>query len=113
MNKYFDKEIVEGFVTGIEKYGIFVNLDEYSSGLIHISEISDKYVSDINKYVHVGEKIRVRIVDKDEENNHIKLSIKNLDYHIHEKNKHIKETGSGFDILRKSLDGWIEEKVKK
>ena len=44
MNQYKKGEIVTGCVTGIEKYGIFVSLDEYYSGLIHISEISDFFV---------------------------------------------------------------------
>ena len=52
MSKYFKNEVVEGCVTGIEKYGIFVTLDEYYSGLIHISEISDNFVRDINKFVN-------------------------------------------------------------
>ena len=53
MSKYFKNEVVEGCVTGIEKYGIFVTLDEYYSGLIHISEISDNFVRDINKFVNI------------------------------------------------------------
>ena len=48
MLKYEKGKIVTGHVTGIEKYGIFVNLDEFYSGLIHISEISDGFVKDIN-----------------------------------------------------------------
>ena len=36
MTKYEKDKIVLGYVTGIEKYGIFVNLDEYYNGLIHI-----------------------------------------------------------------------------
>ena len=44
MNQYKKGEIVTGCVTGIEKYGIFVSLDDYYSGLIHISEISDFFV---------------------------------------------------------------------
>ena len=44
MLKYDKGKIVTGQVTGIEKYGIFVSLDEFYSGLIHISEISDGFV---------------------------------------------------------------------
>lgn len=110
MNKYVNNKIVEARVTGIERYGIFVSLDDYSSGLIHISEISDNYVSDINNYAYVGEKIRVRIISQSDTNNQVKLSIKNLDYRLGTKYVHIKETGSGFEILKKSLNGWIVEK---
>ena len=112
MKKYYSNEIVEGLVTGIEKYGIFVNIDEYYSGLIHISEISDRYVDNINNYARVGDKIRVRILDGNYDDNHIKLSIKNVDYRVNDGLKHIKETGSGFEILKKSLNGWIEERKK-
>ena len=42
MRKYKDGEYVTGCVTGIEKYGIFVSLDEYYNGLIHISEKSEQ-----------------------------------------------------------------------
>ena len=78
MEKYYKDEIVEGLVTGIEKYGIFITLDEYYSGLIHISEISDGYVRDINNYVNIGETIRVKVLDSDDDTFHVKLSIKNL-----------------------------------
>ena len=57
MLKYEKGKIVTGQVTGIEKYGIFVTLDEYYSGLIHISEICDGYVNDINSVANIGETI--------------------------------------------------------
>ena len=66
MENYKVGDIVKGCVTGIEKYGIFVNLDNYYTGLIHISEISEKFVSNINDYVTIGETIRVKIIDKNE-----------------------------------------------
>ena len=110
MEKYYKDEIVEGLVTGIEKYGVFVSLDEYYSGLIHISEISDGYVRDINNFVNIGETIRVRVLDSDDDTFHVKLSIKDLNYRITRKNSKIIETGSGFQILKNNLDKWIEEK---
>ena len=57
MSKYECGKIVTGCVTGVENYGIFVSLDEYYSGLIHISEISTKFVKDINDYVITMEKM--------------------------------------------------------
>lgn len=110
MGKYEKDEIAEGLVTGIENYGIFVSLDEYYSGLIHISEISDGFVRDVNNFVNVGETIRVRVLDSDDDTFHVKLSIKNLDYRINRHKSKILETGSGFGILKKSLNKWIEEK---
>ena len=48
MTKYKVGSTVTGNITGIEKYGAFVSLDDYYSGLIHISEISEGFVKDIN-----------------------------------------------------------------
>ena len=107
MSKYYKNEIVEGCVTGIEKYGIFVTLDEYYSGLIHISEISDSFVRDINKYVNIGETIKVRVLDTDDDSFHVKLSIKNINYRIINKHDAIKETEKGFTTLNRELQKWI------
>ena len=111
MSKYENGKIVTGCVTGIENYGIFVSLDEYYSGLIHISEISTKFVKDINDYVNIGETIRVKIVEKDEDNCHLKLSIKDIDYRVNSKRRNkIIETEKGFETLSIKLEDWIEEK---
>ena len=85
MTKYKVGSTVTGNVTGIEKYGAFVSLDDYYSGLIHISEISDNFVRDINKFVNIGETIKVKVLDTDDETFHVKLSIKNLDYRLNKK----------------------------
>ena len=111
MGKYKKNDIVEGHVTGIEDYGIFIGLDEYYSGLIHISEISNEYVRNVNNYVKIGETIKVRILESDDETCHVKLSIKDMDYRINKKNKNkINETGSGFKILEDKLKKWIDER---
>ncbi len=113
MSKYKKNQIVSGCVTGIEKYGVFVSLDEYYSGLIHISEISDNFVRNIEDYVKQGETIRARVIDVDDDECHVKLSIKNLDYSVTRKRKNkIKETELGFSTLESKLDSWIEETYK-
>ena len=110
-NKYKVGNIVTGCVTGIEKYGIFVSLDDYYSGLIHISEVSDLFVKNINDYVNLGETIRVKVLEVDDNEFHVKLSIKNFNYRISsKKRKKIVETEHGFDTLRYSLKNWIDLK---
>ena len=110
MAKYQENETVEGLVTGIEQYGIFVSLDEYYSGLIHISEISDGFVKDINNFVNIGETIKVRVLDSDDDTFHVKLSIKNMNYRFNRNKSKIIETGSGFEVLKERLPIWINEK---
>lgn len=112
--KYEKGNIVTGCVTGIEKYGIFVSLDNYYSGLIHISEISESFVRNINDYVNIGETINVKILDVNDNDFHLKLSIKDIDYRINKKRRtNIVEVGSGFGVLRDRLDDWISVKEKE
>ena len=114
MDNFNIGDIVTGVVTGIENYGVFVSLGEHSSWLIHISEISDYFVRNINDYVELDETIKVKIIDVDPSNNHYKLSIKNFKYRNKNKNNtKIVETKSGFSNLEKALNVWILEKNNK
>ena len=67
--------IVEGKVTGITKFGAFVSLGSNKSGLVHISEISNSYVNDVNDFLSIGQKVTVKIIGIDD-NGRINLSIK-------------------------------------
>ncbi|MDI3547999.1 MAG: binding domain protein [Halanaerobiales bacterium] len=69
---------VEGRVTGITKFGAFVELPGGDTGLIHISEVADTYVKDINNYLKQDEKIKVKVI-KVADDGKIGLSIKQLE----------------------------------
>ena len=114
MEKYMKGRILKGVVTGIENYGVFVQFDDYYSGLIHISEISEGYVKDPADYVKIGEIINAKIIDVDDTMGHLKLSIKNIKYKKKQKIKRrkIKETSLGFKTLEYWLPIWIEENLK-
>lgn len=115
MTKYAKGKIVEGIVTGIESYGIFVSLDDYYNGLIHISEISHGFVKDIHDYVSAGDTIYVEIIGVDDDECHLNLSIKNIDYkkNSSKRKKKITETELGFKTLSYKLPIWIDESLKK
>ncbi len=114
MSKYEKGKIITGCVTGIENYGIFVTLDEYYSGLIHISEISSNFVRNINDYVNIGETIKAKVVDVDDENYHVRLSIKDINYRINnQKRTKIVETNEGFMPLKNNLDRWLNDKLSE
>ena len=66
---------VKGKVTGITNFGAFVELKEKTTGLVHISEVADSYVKDINEYLTVGEEITVKVINV-EKDGKIGLSIK-------------------------------------
>ena len=107
MNNYSKGMLVKVQVTGIEKYGIFVSVDDTYSGLIHISEISDGFVKNVSDYVSIGETIFAKVIDIDEENNKLKLSIKNTEYKVKKKFPKIIQTKLGFQPLKEKLVEWI------
>ena len=67
--------VVEGKVTSIAKFGAFVLLPEGKSGLVHISEIANAFVSDVSEFVQVGQIVKVRVLNVGEDGK-INLSIK-------------------------------------
>ena len=114
MKKYKTGEIVTGCVTGIEKYGIFLSLDDYYNGLIHISEISYGYVKNVNDYLKIGDSIYAEVVEVSDKDNQLKLSIKDIDYKKDgTKLKRMAETKNGFTPLKDNLEIWINKKIKE
>lgn len=110
MSKYNVGELVEGKVTGIEKYGIFLSIDNNVTGLIHISEISNSFVRNVSDYAKIGDILSAKIIEYDTVNNRMKLSIKDS-VGENKINRHaIVETKSGFSNLKKELQNWIEIK---
>ena len=113
MDKVQIKDIIKVKVTGVQNYGAFVNNNEYE-GLIHISEISYGYVKNVNDYLKIGDIIYAEVVDIDEEDKHLKLSIKDIDYKKDgARLKRMAETKSGFKPLKDNLDNWINQKIKE
>ena len=68
-------DIVEGVVTKVAKFGAFVDLKDGKSGLVHISEIADTFVKDINNHISEGDEVKVKVLSIDEKGK-IALSIK-------------------------------------
>lgn len=67
--------IYVGKVTGITKYGCFVAFGENKSGMVHISEVSNNYINDINEVITMNQEVKVKLL-KIDENGRISLSIK-------------------------------------
>lgn len=67
-----------GIVTNITNFGAFVDIGVHQDGLVHISQLSNKFVSDPNTVVHLHQHVRVRVTQIDYKRNRIGLSIKNV-----------------------------------
>ncbi|MEW6280907.1 MAG: S1 RNA-binding domain-containing protein [Candidatus Eremiobacterota bacterium] len=67
--------IVEGTITGITSFGAFVELPEGHTGLVHISEVADVFVTDVRQFVQERDTVRVKILNLNEKGKY-DLSIK-------------------------------------
>lgn len=109
-------QTVEGKVTGIQPYGAFVMLDRHTSGLIHISEISDGYVRDISRYVRIGDNVTVKIIDFDAAAQQARLSLKAL-HRTHSRSRRrpmsrkaeLPPNHIGFSSIAAMMEQWISE----
>lgn len=77
--QYHIGEIVSGTVTGIQAYGAFVQLDNETQGLVHISECRSAYIQSVDDELQVGMKVRVMIMDIDEYSGKISLSRRSVE----------------------------------
>lgn len=69
--------ILEGKVTGIINFGAFVALPGGKSGLVHISEIANTFVKDVHEHLQVGQTVKVKVLDVNEQGK-INLSLKRV-----------------------------------
>jgi general stress protein 13 len=122
--------IVSGKITGIQPYGAFVALDEDTQGLVHISEITNGYVKDINDYMKVGDVVKVKILSIDEQSGKIGLSIKAAEEFPQDRDETRnrrqrkrsaalasfpteREISQGFNTLKVKLQEWIEQSQRE
>jgi small subunit ribosomal protein S1 len=76
--KYHIGDIIEGFVTSITDFGAFVEIEEGIEGLIHLSEMDDLQGKNMSEVYKVDEPVQVIILNIDEKDKRIGLSIKAL-----------------------------------
>ena len=69
--------VLEGKVKSITNFGAFITLPENKTGLVHISEVANTYVSDIRQHLSEGQDVKVMVINTD--NGKINLSIKRLE----------------------------------
>ena len=70
--------VLEGRVTGVKPFGAFVALPEGKSGMVHISEVSNEYVQDINTVLHDGDAVKEQVRARRTQKRSAKKPKKNL-----------------------------------
>ena len=76
--KYEIGQIIKGKVTNVKPYALFLEFEDGTTGLLHISEISDSFIRDIEKYGSKGDEMKVMVVNIDENNGFLRVSYKRV-----------------------------------
>lgn len=72
-------DVLQGRVSNITDFGAFVDIGLKNDGLVHISEISTQFVKNVSDFVKTGETVTVRVLNVNEDNGRISLSMKNIE----------------------------------
>lgn len=114
---------LEGKITGIQPYGAFVVLNDYTQGLIHISECKSGIVQDLKNELRIGKIVKVTVLDIEQYTGKISLSLRQDNMSLVKKlpknssirkyfwtNNHL---DYGFDTILAHRDEWVDEALKR
>ena len=112
--KYQVGQLIVGKVYNVKPYALFMSFEDGVTGLLHISEISDSFIRDIEKYGSVGDEIKVKILSIDKDNGFLRVSYKQVPpeemYSSHTNQRRMPTTSEDeFLPLKDKLDSWIKD----
>ena len=112
--RYQVGQLIVGKVYNVKPYALFMSFEDGVTGLLHISEISDSFIRDIEKYGSVGDEIKVKILSIDKDNGFLRVSYKQVPpeemYSSHTNQRKVPTTSEDeFLPLKEKLDSWIKE----
>ena len=70
--------VLPGIVTNITNFGAFVDIGVHQDGLVHVSQLANRYVRDPNEVVHLHQKVKVKVTEIDRRRNRISLTMKGI-----------------------------------
>ena len=106
--------ILEGKVKSITNFGAFISLPENKTGLVHISEVANSYVSDVRQHLTEGQDVKVMVLSTD--GGKVNLSIKRLEQPAHQERPapaRPARTAPTPPPAPKTADQLFEEKLKQ
>src|SRR5690606_5827176 len=68
--------VLDGVVTNVVAFGAFVDIGVHQDGLVHVSQLADRYIRDPNEEVRVGQRVKVTVISVDLPRNRIALTMK-------------------------------------
>lgn len=112
-------DLLIGKVNQIRPYALFLTFEGDVKGLLHISEISDSYIRDIEKFGSIGDEIKVKVIEIDPSNGFLRVSFKQVPqeerYTTHvNSDRHIPQFDQeDFSALEEKLPEWINSTLEK
>ena len=112
-------DLLIGTVINVKPYALFMSFEDGSQGLLHISEISDSYIRDIEKFGSIGDQIKVKVLSIDSTNGFLRVSLKQVpaeeafSTHSNAKRKAPEVVNGGFKQLEENLPNWIDKTLEK
>ena len=112
-------EYLIGTVYNVKPYALFLRFEDDSEGLLHISEICDSYIRDIEKYGVIGDQMKVVVISIDPSNGFLRVSFKRVPKeesfttHNNSIRKAPESNKSDFAPLEEKLPEWINATLKK
>ena len=110
---YKNGQIITVEIAEIQDYGFFFKTSDNYKGLVHISEISEKYIYDINDFLKKGQKVEIEILNIDESKKQIEGSYKSANQDEESQTTEIFDTVTQFKILEENIPDMIKEKIKE
>lgn len=96
--------IVPGMVTNLTRFGAFIDIGVKQDGLVHVSEVAHRYISDPGEVLKLGQKVQVKVLEVDVLRKRISLSIKQTEEAMDRKIQGPKNTGSNRPTSKKEED---------
>ena len=112
-------DLIIGKVNQVRPYALFLTFENGTNGLLHISELSDGYIRDIEKFGSIGDEIKVKVLSVDPTNGFLRVSYKaipeNERYSTHDNSSRSTPQfdEADFTDLEKKLPEWISETLSK
>ena len=112
-------DILIGKVNQVRPYALFLSFEGGATGLLHISELSDQYIRDIETFGTIGDEIKVKVLSIDPNNGFLRVSYKALPveerYSSHDASKKVTPAFdvADFKDIEEMLPTWIENTLKE
>jgi len=112
-------DLVIGKIIKVKPFAFFMSFENGCQALLHISEIAEGFVRDIDKFGNVGDELKVKVLNIDQTNGFMRVSLKQVPaeeaYSTHEdaKKRKSSEDANDFKELESKLPKWIDIALKK